>query len=215
MIRISLSLIFFAIFNAGAQLQLANKSLSQPDLEILYAGRENNIQILNADSTKKYIITSTASLITKKSNTYYDLLPSYQLAIDTIKIMEGDQLLKEMHYRVLNMQISSIQLANLTPIQRKASKNEVLADPRINLLNNSLYLNQEKILTYDFKLFSPTAPDSLVFESLNSPGTAFTPEQIRAISTSKIGDRLEISRIIVMDEKGTKYVYRGLYVILE
>lgn len=215
MIRISLILAFLSIFNAGAQLQLENKSLSQPDLEILYSGRENSIHLLSEHPLNTCSITSTASVITKKSENTYSFYPAYHLAIDTIRIYEGDVLIKEYHYRVLNMPINTLQLGNLTPIQKKASKSELLANPRISLVQNSLYLSEEKIQTFDFKLYSPAAPDSLVFESIDSPGTAFTADQIAALSTAKAGDRLEISRIVVIDDKGVKYVYRGLYVIIE
>ena len=215
MIRISLLLVFLSIFNAGAQIQLENKSLSQPDLEILYSGRQNSIHLLSENPLHTYSITSTASVITKKSENTYSFYPAYHLAIDTIRIHDGAVLVKEFHFRVLNMPINSIQLANLTPIQKKASKNELLAHPRISLVQNSLYLSEEKIQSFDFKLYSPTAPDSLVFESIDSPGTAFTTDQIAALSTAKSGDRLEISRIVVIDDKGVKYVYRGLYVIIE
>ncbi len=215
MIRISLVLAFLSIFNAGAQIQLENKSLSQPDLEILYSGRENSIHLLSEHPLNIYSITSTASIITKKSENIYSFYPAYHLAIDTIRIYEGNVLIKEYHYRVLNMSINTIQLGRLTPIQKKTSKNELLAHPSISLVQNSLYLSEEKIQTFDFKLYSPTAPDSLVFESIDSPGTAFTTDQIAALSTAKSGDRLEISRIVVLDDKGIKYIYRGLYVILE
>jgi len=215
MIRISLVLVFLSIFNAGAQIQLENKSLSQPDLEILYSGRENSIHLLSEHPLNIYSITSTASIITKKSENIYSFYPAYHLAIDTIRIYEGNVLIKEYHYRVLNMSINTIQLGRLTPIQKKTSKNELLAHPSISLVQNSLYLSEEKIQTFDFKLYSPTAPDSLVFESIDSPGTAFTTDQIAALSTAKSGDRLEISRIVVLDDKGIKYIYRGLYVILE
>lgn len=215
MIRISLTIAFIAIFNSGAQIQLENKSLTQPDLQLLYSGRENRIILSAADTTTSYTITSTACAVKKKSETEYHFYPPYNVGIDTIRVIEGQTVLKEMVFRILNMPINTVQIANLTPIQKKASKKEVLANPNITLIHNSLYISEEKIVSYDFRLFSPTAPDSLIFEKTESLGTEFSIDQINAIQKTKAGDRLEISRIIVQDSEGVNYVYRGLYVIFQ
>lgn len=210
-----LFLLFTGFTGLKAQITLHNKSLTEPDLQLMYAGRANSIVFVNADPKKNYSLKSTGSAVQKITDKEYTIIPSFYLSVDTLILLENGIEFKREIFRVLNMPISVIQIANLTPIEKTASKETLINNPKLELINNSLYVEEETIVSFEFNIYNVSSPDSIIFSTPTTEGYTFTTEQINAIKNSNSGERLVISRIIVVDGKGNKYVNRGRIIIIE
>lgn len=214
--KISLIIAFLIIvFDLNGQIQLNNRSLIQPDLNLLYSGRVNEIAIHNSISNRVYTLKSAHSQLTKISDTLYKITPAFHIGTDTLTVFENGIEIHKSIYRILNMPISTIQIGSITPMEKKVSIDRILENPQLLLIANSLYLETETIVTFDFNIYSPSGPNPTVYSSESNKGSKFSAEQIEAIKQLNAGDRLEITRIIVMDSKGNKFMNRGCSLVIQ
>jgi len=196
------------------QIEIENQCLIEPSLKVLYSGVENKIVLTHIKKKCTYNLLSSdpETTITRLSNTEYSIKPSYSIRMDTLRIVEDSVEIRSDFYTVSRVPIPFIQLGNIHYESKYASANDIIANTTLTPVYFGFLKQSIKIDRFDIHFYDLN--DTLLFSEMEVEGNKLTPDLCQRIQALKPGCQIEISNIMVLDERNIGSRRSGVRLIL-
>jgi hypothetical protein len=182
---------------AGAQEQMKNESLIDPNLNIVYIGVQNDIVITGVRNFKHLTLTSSSGSENKSYPRKGRFRMSYQKAgIDTLRLYKKSKLILEKIYTVDRFGDLKIELGTIK--DTTATVAEILANPVLNVVIPNCYYNFG-IRVIAFEMSFITDNNGVAKITLDpTVGNELHDELIEVIKILNKGDKLFFDNIKII-----------------
>lgn len=197
--------LLFSLYSFS-QIEILNKSLTEPDLKLLYAGHPNTIA-LSAVLQPNQTLKSTGSEIQQIDSVTFILTPRFSTGVDTLSIVSENNVEQSDFFKILNMPVAAVQIGGITQTNKFATISTILVEPNLKIIPNGLYLDNQIILSFWLSIYDVNGTLVLAFDETND--YEFSQEQIKQIKNLKLGDQLEVSKVKVQDGLGISRILQG------
>jgi hypothetical protein len=172
---------------SNAQVQLKNLSLRDPSVKEIYKGWNNILQIISPDSSAKFTLQSSQSVVQphrSKKNVFS--VQNQSNGTDLLKIFENGVLVKQEYFTI--KRIPSLETFVYKPNSKKLTVKQLLINPMVQCwpMSNNLKINI-RVMSFNMVLVSNQFEKPLV---LKNNTRRFSAENIEYIKKLKKGDRI-------------------------
>jgi len=180
-----LSLSPAAIF---AQIDIFNNSLTEPEVNVLYRGVENEMRITGVECDSTLMLTSTTGEVRpsrRADHCSFTIYPNFCLKNDTLRVFRGDTLLFFKIYEYRSVGRPDVRYG--THQDTLLTVEEVLSDPSFYVvIPGCYYRHNSRVRSFRVSLFHANGDTIELFDQTN--GRQLTNQQINAISALNPGD---------------------------
>ncbi|MFT5778566.1 MAG: hypothetical protein ACI837_001522 [Crocinitomicaceae bacterium] len=189
------------LFTCGAQINVLNTSLTNPESQMAYHAFENDL-VLEGVSSDPTIVIVTSTDTLHLANNKYTYKPSRKVISERLTVLKGDQVLGTTIFSIENLEdprvyLGSIRGPSVTMDQLKENPGLVVsyAPQLINL----------KLHVVDYHaVIIPKNGEEIKLGTLKHHGNDFSQSQLKLIEKMQAGDVISFKMVILSSPSGVK-----------
>jgi len=175
---------------SNAQTSIQNISLTNPDLNILYVGVDNIVEVKGLDTDTTIKIVSATGQVTKWLNKF--VVRQSLATSDTLSVYLSDKLIETRIYDIKKIGNPVAQLGNIT--DTTATIQEILSETKINAVIPDCYYDH-RFRVIRFSILITDSNHVQLFRQEDISNNQLSEKTINSISKLKSSDRITLTEI--------------------